>query len=65
MTGEGLGRMLPLGGPLPREAPMIAYTVRCDFSDAAVATDQPETGGLLLQGSEQPVIFRNIWIRQP
>ena len=34
-------------------------------TDAAVATDQPETGGLLLQGSEQPVIFRNIWIRQP
>ena len=34
-------------------------------TDAAVATDQPETGGFLLQGSEEPVIFRNIWSRKP
>ncbi|MCH2161149.1 MAG: DUF1080 domain-containing protein [Phycisphaerales bacterium] len=31
----------------------------------AIATDQPETGGMLLQGCREPVIFRNIWIRQP
>ena len=34
-------------------------------TDYAIATDMPATGPLILQGSSDPVIFRNLWIRRP
>lgn len=34
-------------------------------TDSAIDSDMPSTGPLILQGSPDPVIFRNLWIRQP
>ena len=34
-------------------------------TDVAVGKDMPEVGPVILQGSSDPVYFRNLWIRRP